>query len=136
MKKILIALILLMIGCSKNQPINNIESLNGYWEIEKVVLADGTEKKYNFNQNIDFFKLKDSIGIRKKLQPRLDGSFITTAHTERFTIETNNNQVLLLYKNDINTWRETIISISTATMIIMNEEKNRYFYKRYKKLEL
>jgi len=78
--------LLLCASCTKYDAQSFIKQINGYWEIERVVLKNGTEKKYNFNKSIDFFEIKDSLGIRKKLQPKLDGGFISTKDRQPFTI--------------------------------------------------
>ncbi len=40
-------LILLISSCRQKITQQDIEKLNGYWEIEKVVFANGKEKKYS-----------------------------------------------------------------------------------------
>ena len=55
---ILIVLITLFsVGCNKNN-IDSIEHLEGYWEIESVILIDGNQKDYTFSDTIDYIFLK------------------------------------------------------------------------------
>lgn len=129
-------LVLLLISCKQSNTVEDISVINGYWEIEKVVLPNGTEKQYGFNQTIDFFEVTDSIGIRKKLQPRLDGTFIGSKDSETFSIQVSNDSLHLFYNNSLSSWKETIISLNQNQMILKNESQNLYFYKRFKKLEL
>jgi len=137
MKKIIsYTLLLSIISCSKPNPKEYIKYINGYWEIDKVVLTDGIEKQYKFNPIIDFFDVKDSIGVRKKMQPRLDGSFITTNNKEVFSLKIENDSLRLYYKTPIANWKETIISVKENEMIIKNDTGNIYFYKPYKKIQL
>lgn len=127
---------ILFAGCNSPITKESLVHLNGYWEIEKVKLADGTEKEYNFNPSIDYFEVSDTIGIRKKLKPQLDGTFISTKDSENFTLHISNEQVELQYKNPLSSWKEQIISITKDRMIIKNEAQNMYFYRRFKKLSL
>ncbi len=137
MKNILYILVLIsIVSCSKTDPKSYIQYINGYWEIEKVILADGTEKKYNFNQSIDFFEVNDSIGIRKKVQPKLDGSFIITDDSELFTLRIENDSLRVYYKTSLASWKETVINAKENRIVIKNEVGNMYFYKRYQKINL
>ncbi|MBQ4822684.1 lipocalin family protein [Aquimarina sp. MMG016] len=127
---------LFFVSCSSSNPEAQIQYLDGYWEIEKVILSDGTEKKYNFNQSIDFFEVKDSVGIRKKLQPQLNGNFISTKDNETFTLKIEQDSLRIYYKTPQSSWKETIISAKENRMTITNNTGNVYFYKRYQKLSL
>ncbi|AXT60462.1 hypothetical protein D1816_08895 [Aquimarina sp. AD10] len=134
---VMILIILLHIfGCSKPNPDTFADKMNGYWEIEKVTLSDGTKKEYNFNQSIDFFEIKDSIGIRKKVQPKLDGSFIISKDVETFTLKIEGEQLKIYYKTTLTNWVEIIELVEENNMVIKNEAGNVYFYKRYQKIQL
>ncbi len=135
-KKSLYILFLVIVSCSKPNPLDYIQHISGYWEIEKVVLADGTEKLYKFNQNIDFFEVQEFSGIRKKVQPKLDGSFIVTQDIKNFSLEVENDSLRIYYKTPLSNWKETIISAKENEMIIKNETGNIYFYKPYEKIQL
>ena len=67
---------LLFVSCNKTISASDIPKLNGYWEIEKVVFPDGNDKEYSINDTFDYFQIKNNKGIRKKVMPQLDGSFI------------------------------------------------------------
>ena len=88
------------IGCTPEK-VTNVDALNGYWEIKSVRQADGTEKTYNFNKLIDFFEIKDSIGLRKKVQPTLNGRFKTAGKPERFVLRIENKAIRLHYKTNL-----------------------------------
>lgn len=137
MKKLFYAIILLsFLSCSNPNPETYKQYINGYWEIERVILSDGTRKEYNFNQSIDFFETKDTVGIRKKVQPRLDGSFIISKDSEVFTLRIENDSLRMFYKTPLSTWKETVISAKENQIIIKNEAGNMYFYKPYEKISL
>lgn len=130
------SLLLLFGSCNKSDTQGNIKYINGYWEIDRVEMADGTERKYNFNQTIDFFEVIELTGIRKKVQPKLDGNFNITQDSETFTLKTENDSLNIYYKTSQWSWKETILSIKENQMIIKNKDGNIYFYKRYQKLDL
>ncbi|MFD2565544.1 lipocalin family protein [Aquimarina rubra] len=135
-KHVIHIVVFLLVSCSKPNPEEFIKHIDGYWEIEKVITADGIEKQYNFNQSIDFFEVNEMKGIRKKVQPQLNGSFITTKDQEIFTLAIENDSLRMFYKTPLATWKETLISAKENQLIIRNEVGNLYFYKPYTKIEL
>ena len=104
--------------------------LNGYWEIEQVVFADGTHKDYKVNETIDFFKVDGEKGIRQKVKPQFDGSYIE-GPTEDIKIEHLNEQVFIHYHTDFSDWQEHIIELTKNSLIVENEKKIQYKYKRF-----
>ena len=133
---LLVILTLCCVSCQKNNPQDQIQYLNGYWEIKKVILPNGSQKDYKFSQNIDFIEITNSTGIRKKVQPRLDGSFIVNNDSESFSLKIEGDSLRLYYKTTLSTWKETIISAKENHITIKNEAGNVYFYERYKKIKL
>ena len=135
MKNALTILILfLTLSCSKN-PENYIEHLNGYWEIDEVTLPDGSKRDYGYNETIDFFSISDSLtGFRKKLKPNFDGSFSTFDDEESIKVIVENDSLNLYYKTPYAEWKETIIQADEHKLIIQNQNKIRYVYKRYEPL--
>ncbi len=137
MKKLFFVLLLaLCTACTKEDPNSFKKHINGYWEIDRVVLSTGEKKEYNFNQSIDFFELKDTIGTRKKVQPKIDGNFIITRDSETFVVKIENDSLRMYYTTPLDSWKETVISAKENQIIIKNEAGNMYFYKRYQKIEL
>lgn len=129
-------LIFLCISCSKPNPETYIQYITGYWEIEKVRTVDGLEKEYNFNQTVDFFEIVNKKGIRKKVQPQLNGTFIVTKDSETFTLAIEKDSLRIYYKTPLTSWKETFVSVKENQMILKNEAGNLYFYRPYKKMEL
>ena len=63
MKKILFLFVLsTVLSCKQKISDADILNLNGYWEIEKVILPDGEKKEYKINETIDFFKVENKKG--------------------------------------------------------------------------
>ena len=132
MKKILtIFIIFLTLSCSKN-PESYIEHLNGYWEIDEVTLPDGSKKDYNYNDTIDFIEINDSLtGFRKKLQPQFDGTYATSADAESLKVVIENDSLNIYYKTPYFKWKETVLKATKDQLIVQNQNKLRYVYKRY-----
>jgi hypothetical protein len=137
MKKVfLLLLILITIGC-KEYPENNIQYLNGYWEIEKVILSTGEEHTYTYNEYVDYFKISDSLrGYRKKLKPSLKGAFETSKDSEAFVLKIENDSLNIYYKTSFSNWKETILSLTENHLKIINNQKNIYFYKPYQPINI
>lgn len=125
----------LVYGCSK--PIDQIELLSGYWEIEKVVLQDGTTKTFTFSETIDYFQLNDSLkGLRAKVMPMADGKFSMESPMEDFKVVLELDSLNVYYKTPYAKWKETIKSLNSEQLVIVNQHNNVYFYKRYKPITL
>lgn len=137
MKRLLIILlVVLTIGCSKN-PETYIEHINGYWEIEKVILPDGSEKNYTYNATIDFLNINDSLtGFRKKLKPTLDGKFTASIDAEILKLVIENDSLNVYYSTPFANWKETILFADNEKLKVINQNKNVYLYKRYIPLNL
>lgn len=132
MKKILTILILfLSLSCSRN-PESFIKHLNGYWEIDEVILPDGTKRDYTFNDTVDFLGINDNLtGFRKKLKPSFDGSFLTSNDAESLILVVEDDSLNIYYKTPYAEWKETVLEASENKLIIQNQNKIRYVYKRY-----
>lgn len=137
MKRLLIFLfIIINIGCQKNTE-TYIKHLNGYWEIEKVILPSGEEHVYNYNEFIDYFKVNDSLkGFRKKLKPTLDGSFETSNDAEVFVLQIEQDSLNIYYHTNFSNWKETILFANEIELKIINAESKIYIYKLFKPINL
>ncbi|MBE8727026.1 lipocalin family protein [Flavobacterium hungaricum] len=121
---------LLFISCKQEIKPADIAKLNGYWEIEKVVLEKGEEKEYKMNETFDFFQIKNNKGVRTKVAPQFDGTFLTTDTFENVSVRFAGEQVFLDYKTDYAKWSEEIISLSDEQLVVKNPQKIEYHYKK------
>lgn len=119
-----------IISCTKPVSKEDIPKLNGYWEIEKVDFPDGKDKKYSMNETYDYFKIKDNKGFRTKVSPQLDGTFLTNGDSEQVEILEIDGKFYIHYATSFSKWKEKIISISDEKLVIENESKKEYQYKR------
>jgi hypothetical protein len=133
---IILTFVIIFAGCKKNVE-TYIAHLPGYWEIEKVLLADGTEREYSYNETIEYFSFSDSLtGLRKKLKPSLYGKFTSFNTSESFRIAIENDSLNIYYKTPFDTWKETILFANDEQLKIINSNKNVYLYKRYIPLKI
>ena len=127
---IILALSLLFVSCKQEIKPTDIAKLNGYWEIEKVVFDKGEQKDYGVNESFDFFEIKNNKGIRKKVMPQFDGTFLTSDSFENVSVRFKDSQVFLDYKTNYAKWSEELISISDKELIVKNQQKKEYHYKK------
>ena len=137
MKRIfLILMICLLAGCSKN-PEELLPHLEGYWEIEKAIMQDGSIKTYEFNETIDYISFNENMkGFRKKLKPSFNNTYSTSESVEGLMIKIENDSLNLYYKTPFSSWKETVLNATVKELKIKNESNTTYIYKRYESLEL
>jgi hypothetical protein len=126
----------IIISCSKD-PNTFIPHLNGYWEIQEVTLSNGTKKTYTYNDTIDYIEINDSlVGFRTKLKPNLSGTYETSTDKERIIIKLENDSLHLMYVTPYAKWKETVLNANKDQLLIVNDNKDMYLYKRYEPLNL
>lgn len=131
MKKIVIVVFIFVFSsCHQKISQQDIAKINGYWEIEKVNLPDGTEKKYTINETYDYFEIKGNSGFRKKVNPQLNGRFLVNNQSEKVTVLYEKDQTFLVYVTPFNKWKEEIKSLNDAKMVLINSAKMEYTYKK------
>ena len=137
MKRFIVLLFVVIVySCSPN-PSSYVDYIEGYWEIDEVILHNGFKKVYNYNDTIDYFELSDSLtGFRKKMKPNFSGTFETSNDAEQFKIVVKDDSLNIYYKTPYSSWKETVLSATKEQLKIINENKDVYLYKRYKPLNL
>lgn len=133
MKRYLYICIGLLISCGTQDPNEQIPYLNGYWEIEKAVTANGTEKQFRMSTTVDFIEVSNGTGVRKKVNPKLDGSFTTSNVAETFTIKVEDDSLRLYYTTPFDTWKETVVQAKDNSLVVVNRDGNTYYYKKFSK---
>lgn len=122
--------VLLLMSCNSKPDFEEVSKLNGFWEIEKAETPYG-DKSYKMNQMVDYFQIEDSIGYRKKMQPNLLGNYKSSQNREYFTVQDRKDSVVLVYKNDYDTWTETLLKIEDDKFVVKNKQNFIYTYKRH-----
>lgn len=132
MKNLFLLLFVSMVTVSCNQTISqdDLAQLNGYWEIESVVMPDGTKKEYTINSTIDFFELKGKTGKRTKVMPQFDGTYKTNELSEKISVEQKEDKTFINYTTDNAKWKEEIIKLNDEKLVVKNEQEIEYHYKK------
>lgn len=110
--------------------MNNINYLNGYWEINSVTFKGKELKDYPFSNTIDYFEIKDNQGFRKKVKPRIDGNFDITMHQINFELILKEKNKIIKYGKGIN-FKEKILILDSLNLHLENEEGYIYRYKKF-----
>lgn len=127
----ILVLSLFFVGCQQKIKPTDISKINGYWEIEKVVFEKGKDKDYGMNETYDYFKIdKNNKGIRKKVMPQLDGTFLVNDAYENVTVRFKDDKAYLDYSTPFTKWSEELIALTDDKLVIKNAEKKEYHYKK------
>ena len=127
---------LFFISCNRKVDAADIDKMNGYWEIEKVVFANGKSKDYKNNEMYGFFQIKNFVGIRKKVTPVVDGTFLVNLDAEKVSIKEGKGKYIIHYATFYSQWDEEIVSVSADEMVLKNENETEYHYKRAQPLNI
>ena len=131
-KLVLLVFAVLLVSCHSNVKKENITKINGYWEIKQVKFSTGKIKDYKINETIDYFELKSNTGFRQKVMPQFDGKFQTTGIKEDIKLVEKDNTFFIEYTTKFGKWNEEIIIIEDSTLVLRNQEKIEYTYKKFK----
>ncbi|MFZ4436268.1 MAG: hypothetical protein ACOYOR_07170 [Flavobacterium psychrophilum] len=121
---------LLFASCGSSVNESSLKNLNGYWEVQKVVFPDGSEKILPPSETHDYYEFKNSKGFRKKVSPLVTGNYLVNDLKDEFVIATKENKFYMNYKTFLSTWSEQIQSIDESQLVLVSEEKYEYHYKR------
>jgi len=131
-----IALFFVLLGCNNRIDILELDQLNGYWEIDKVVLENGQIKTYKVNMTLDYIQIKEQKGFRKKVYPKLDGSFDASNDAENFSIVVTDGAIEMVYKNELSSWSEQLLALDGKSFVVSNADNQIYHYKRFKPIDI
>ncbi|MEM6865179.1 MAG: hypothetical protein AAF575_08350 [Bacteroidota bacterium] len=132
-----VILFFLFLGCAdKTIEERQLPLLNGYWEIQKVEFPGGDSKAYKASNSLDFILLKGKKGFRKKVQPRINGTYMVSENDESFQLLKKEETYVFYYKNYLSEWQEQLVSLDSVSFTTKNEEGILYFYKRYEPISI
>ncbi len=121
----------LFVSCKQQIQTADISKINGYWEIEKVVFDQGEDKEYGANQNYDYFQIDtNNQGIRKKVAPQLDGTFLVDDTYEKVRVRFQDDKAYLDYATPYMKYTEEIVALTADELVVLNAQKKEYHYKK------
>lgn len=122
---------LAFVSCKQQIQTADIPKINGYWEIEKVEFDQGEDKEYGANQNYDYFQIDtNNQGIRKKVAPQLDGTFLVDDTFENVKVRFQDDKAYLDYTTPYMKYSEEIITLTADELVVLNSQKKEYHYKK------
>ena len=133
---LILTLSFLVLGCARNNPQEQLQYLNGYWEIKQVETVGGKEREYSFSERVDYIEIKDSTGFRTKVLPRIDGSFVATDSREAVTARIKNDSLYLEYSTNYDTWQEVVLKADAEELQVRNARGITYTYKKFEPINI
>lgn len=131
MKKFVLPLLCsLLLACGQD-PNDQKTRLAGYWVIEKVEMPDGSEKFFQLSTTIDFIEVTGDSGVRKKVQPKIDGSFLTNDSAEKFNLKVENDSLHMYYKTPFDSWKESVLQARDSVLVVLNRDGKIYSYRKF-----
>jgi hypothetical protein len=126
----------ILVACSGRISENDLVKLNGYWEITKVEMPDGSSKDYGINTTVDYLEINKNKGFRKKVAPQYDGTYLINDHMESLELLQLEGVYYIQYQTEYATWKEKILQLSDDSLTLENENKMIYYYKRQSSFDL
>jgi hypothetical protein len=122
--------VILFAACGSSVTKSSLKNLNGYWEVQKVVFPDGSEKNLPPSETHDYYEFKQNKGFRKKVMPLVTGNYLVNDLKDEFVLVEKEGDYYMKYKTFLSTWSEKIISIDNDQLVLESEEHYQYYYKR------
>lgn len=126
----IIVAFLALVSCSQKVVPADLAKINGYWEVEKVVFDSIDDKEYRMNEVYDYFKIDNNKGIRKKVMPQLNGTFLVNDVFEKVSVRYTADGIFLDYATAYMKWSEEIITLTDTELVLLNKDNTEYHYKR------
>lgn len=135
-KLLLLALMITLSGCGQDVKSEDLQNLDGYWEIAEVEMPDGQAREYKASTTVDYISLKGREGYRKKVQPSLSGTYTTSDDAVKFSITEKDGVFYINYREADNNWSERILKLQSSELEVINDEQVIYRYRRYEPINI
>lgn len=123
-------MVLLLSACGSSVSESSLKNLNGYWEVQKVIFPDGSEKILPPSETHDYYEYKNQKGFRKKVTPLVTGNYLVNDLKDEFVVVQKEAGFSMNYKTFLSKWSEQIKSIDADHLVLESEEHYQYYYKR------
>ena len=121
-------------ACSERISESDLNYINGYWEIQEVKFPNGKTKEYDINMTIDYFEFDKMQGFRKKMQPTLKGTFLTSDDALPMKVLWRDQRLFLSFQGEEVPWEEEVLKLQQDVLITRHANGLRYEYSRYEPL--
>jgi len=137
MQKHLYLLLLLTVitACKSSIQEGEISSLEGYWEITKVVFQDGTTKPYTVNTTVDYIGIDGFNGYIKKMKPGLNGRYQTSNKAAQFKLIQKDGLWEMHFEGDQKSTL-SLLELDSLEYAVKDQGQVRYYYKRYEPINI
>jgi len=129
-KKIIIVLSCIAFSCAEKVDINQIEKINGYWQISKVEPKEGEKKEYKVNENYEYFELKNKVGFHKKVRWQPMGTFLVDDLQEKIEASQKEEEVQLKFSSKFGKHTEMVRQLSDSVLVLASENGSEFYYKK------
>lgn len=134
MKYVYCLLFVLFLSCSNNVTQDDLQNLNGYWDIEMVESESKKITKFGINSTIDFYYLDDTNqGYRKKAKPDFSGKYRANNIKDKITVTHENEHFIIHTTTALDSWDDTIIELTKEKLILQNDKGVLFHYKKHEK---
>lgn len=132
MRKLLLTILpFFVFGCSNAVKREDVAQLKGYWEISHVQAPGQEKKEYGVNPVVDYFELKSGSGVRRKVMPQFDGTFMDASIPERVKVLDSAGHIYLSFRTRYTNWSEEVLEKTEKTLVLRNKQGIEYHYKKF-----
>ncbi len=117
-------------SCEKDSS-EKIKLLEGYWNIETVQMPDGSEKAFPFSNHMDYFEVNENTGMKHRVSPRYDGSFVNYGSPVPFKWKEKDGVLLLKFADSSSAYQQTLKCVSENELVLLHENGTLYTYTSY-----
>lgn len=129
-KKITLILCCIAFSCAEKVDINQVEKINGYWQISKVEPIDGEKKEYKVNENYEYFELKNKVGFHKKVRWQPMGAFLVDDMQEKMEANQKEDKVQLKFSSKFGKHTEMVTQLTDSLLVLESENGSEFYYKK------
>ncbi len=129
-KYILIFVTIIISSCSQKVDLASINLINGYWQIKKVVNANGDKKEYKINEIYDYFEIKSNSGFHKKVQWQPTATFLVNNAQDTVKITEIDSKIYINFVTKFGKHKEELESISDKEMVLVSELQTSFYYEK------
>lgn len=129
MKRMLWLLVLVLAACTEAP--EDISKLEGYWQIERVIAPDDTEREYPFSLKLDYFKVRDSTGEKFRVSVKDKNEFVSDRTGVPFTFYREDGQSYLKFAKGESAYIQEISKLDNEQLVLVHENGVKYQYRRF-----